>query len=295
MIPSQIVGGNISPVVVDWVNRVQNNGGAKPSQNTISAVDHFYRGLDATTILGKVKSLCCYVPDNVIACITPLIKAYGYDPWLNNNNQFVSSDLTVNGLMGNGAGYSNQSVVKYLNTGVLGTNYSSNTAGLTVYAYTAGLQLGGDGGTYDAGYTNSAGSQAVAMSFLWHNSYQLAFFAYGESGNAAATYSYSPPPYYYGYLSGNLASGTNETLYFANSSYPHALVGSSTYTGAAAAYPIYVHAVNHTDASPPQITFGASTSRISFVAIHDGLTSNESSQFFNLIQTFRKRIGGGWV
>lgn len=176
MFSQQIVAGSISPIVVDWVNRIIKNGGTKPSQNTISSINHFYHNIASTTIFGKIQSLNCYVPDNLIAAITPLIKTYGNDPWLNNNSQFVIGDLTINGLIGNGGTQFNQSTVKYLNTGVLGTNYSSdNTAGLTLYVYAAGLNTGGDGGTYDAGYTNDDGSDASALSFRYHNDPSASF------------------------------------------------------------------------------------------------------------------------
>ncbi len=290
MFSQQIVAGNVSPVVVDWVNRVQKNGGAKPSQNTIVAVNDFYHNIASTTILGKVKSLNCYVPDNVIAAITPLINTVGRDPWLNNNNQFVAADLTINGLKGNGSDQFNTSVVKFLDTGVSGSNYSNdNTAGLTVYAYTTGLSA--DAGTYEAGYTNDDGSDGASISFHDNNANIFRFWAFNLN-NGGCLFSSTGS----GYLSGNRISSTDMRMYFANASIAHSQVAINTglNTGARAAHNIFVHAVYHWNAGG-LVTFGASPSRLSFAAIHDGLTSNESGQFFSFIQAYRQQIGGGWV
>jgi hypothetical protein len=286
MFSQQIVAGNISPIVVDWVNRVQINGGTKPSQNTILAVNHFYHNIASTTILGKIKSLNCYVPDNLTACLTPLINTYGNDPWTNYGS-FVSADLTINGLISDG-------VSKFLNTGVLGTNYSTDsTSGLTIYGYVSGQ--GGDIGTYDAGYTNDNGSDAAAISFHFTNNLILGFLAY-NFGDGVSEYTYTPASFGKGYLSGNRISTSDERMYFANSSNAHAQVGNTitSGTGTRGAHNIFVHAVFHWNAGGTT-PFGISTSRISFASIHDGLTINESSQFYNFIQSFRQQIGGGWV
>jgi hypothetical protein len=293
MFSQQIVAGNVSPVVVDWINRIIKNGGTKPSQNTISAVNRFYHNIDSTTIIGKIKSLNCYVPDNLIACLTPLINTYGNDPWTNYNNNFVAGDLTINGLIGNGGAYY-LTTTKYLDTGVLGTNYlNDNTAGLTVYAYTSGLNAGGDGGTYDAGYTNWDGTDGDALSFHRSNGNTFGFWAYNINDGTCLFSSTNT-----GYLSGNRISISDERMYFANSSNTHAQVGNTVTsgTGTRGAHNIYVHAGYLWSNSPigPD-PFGASTSRISFAAVHDGLTASESSQFFNFIQAYRQQIGGGWT
>jgi hypothetical protein len=295
MFSQQIVGGNVSPVVIDWVIRVQKNGGTKPSQNTISAVNHLYHNIATTAILGKIKALNCYVPDNLTACLTPLLKTYGNDPWTNSN--FVSADLTINGLVGNGG--SQFGGAKYLITGVLGTDYSADsTAGMTLYAYTSGLN-GSDGGTYDAGYTNDDGSDGTSLSFHRSNATTLAYWAYKDNDGGAlggeCDFNWgSFPSMGQGYLSGNRISTSDQRLYFGNSSNPHAQVGNTVTvgTGARGAHSIYFHTTNHWNFGGP---FGASTSRISFAAIHDGLTASESSQFYSFIQSFRQQIGGGWV
>jgi hypothetical protein len=290
MFTQQIVAGNVSPVVIDWIYRVQKNGGAKPGQNTISAVNHLYKNLATTTILGKIKSLNCYVPDNLIAAITPLINTYGKDPWLNNNNQFVIGDLTINGLKGNGSDQFSPSLAKLLDTGVSGSNYSNdNTAGITIYAYTTGLSA--DAGTYEAGYTNDDGSDGASLSFHDNNANIFRFWAFNLNNGGCLFNSTGS-----GYLSGNRISSTDMRMYFANTFNAHSQVAINTglNTGTRAAHNIFVHAAYHWNAGS-LYEFGASPSRISFAAIHDGLTGGESSQFFSFIQSYRKQIGGGWV
>ena len=273
--------------VLNWSSRIVANGGVAPSHNTMVAVNNFYNGLAATPIMSKIKSLNCYAPDNLMACLTPLINTYGNDPWTNFNNNFKLEDLTVNGLMGNG-GSAGSSTVKYLDTGVLGTNYSSDSiCGLTVYAYTKGP--GGDSNSCDAGYSDKYGTDSTVLSFYRGNTNTFEYCGYNLS-DGACTFNSTDV----GYLSGNRITNANECMYFANSSNAHTLVGNvvTTGTGTRGAHKIFVHAFNYWQGGE---NWAASTSRISFAAIHDGLTSSESATFFTLIDTMRRQMGGGYV
>jgi hypothetical protein len=62
--------------------------------------------------------------------LLPLLVGGGNDPWTNSN--FISGDLTINGLVGDGFS-------KALNTGIIpSTCYpNANSAGLTIYNSTA--------------------------------------------------------------------------------------------------------------------------------------------------------------
>jgi hypothetical protein len=53
---------------------------------------------------------------------------------------------------------------------------------------------------------------------------------------------------------------------------------------------IYVFALNVNN-SPA----GPSRNRLSFAAIHQGLSSSESLAFYNLIQALRTSLGGGYI
>jgi hypothetical protein len=91
----------IDPVVANWALRVSINGGASPSTNTQIALTTFMQSLYNNNIYSKMISVNCLVPDNLIAASTPLIFIAGNSLWTNHN--FVSGDLTVNGLLGNGS------------------------------------------------------------------------------------------------------------------------------------------------------------------------------------------------
>lgn len=270
--------------VTSWVKRVRANGGATPSTTTQAALVDFYNGLTTYGLLSKMIAVNCYVPDNFTASITPFIKAVGNDPWTTHN--FAGTDLTINGLQG----AANDGTQKYLDTGILGTNLpSDNNAGFTLYEYTAS----GDnpaGGVYEMGYTNDAGNPAALLT--GHRSNTTLFFGLFYS---TADGSVTGSPVSGGYISVNRVSSTDCRLYFANSTNAHAQIGSTetaTNTGTRAADNIWVHCSNHYNAGT---VFGCSSARLSFAAIHSGLASTDSSNFFNLIQIMRQNFGGGYV
>ena len=81
------------PVAVEWAKRVVTNGGDTPSSNTVSALSTFMFGMDANGLTGKITLINAFVPDSLIATLTPLLKnVSSNDPWTNYN--FVSGDLS---------------------------------------------------------------------------------------------------------------------------------------------------------------------------------------------------------
>ena len=92
----------IHPVVQAWVSQCSVNANSVPSTNTQRVLSIFYNGLLSNpTLFAKIKSVNCVVPDSLYAASVPLINNYGNNPWTNNN--FISRDLSVNGLAGNGS------------------------------------------------------------------------------------------------------------------------------------------------------------------------------------------------
>src|SRR5258705_1931242 len=125
------VGSNrFTNEVTDWANRVVANGGSAPSAGTKTALSTFVAGCKADAIWAKIFALNCFVPDNLIACFTPLVVGSGSDPWINSGGLFVNGDLSVNGLTGNASN-------NFLNTGILPSTMPSNLAGWSAYVYTA--------------------------------------------------------------------------------------------------------------------------------------------------------------
>ena len=111
-----------------WVKKVTDTGAKTPSIRTQQALTTFYNGLVSTELLHKMITVNCVVPDSLSASLTPLIKNSGYDTWI--VNEVVDSDLTINGLKGNGSS-------KYLNTGIIpmGTYSTGSASGTTIYVY----------------------------------------------------------------------------------------------------------------------------------------------------------------
>lgn len=264
-----IVGSSYDSLVIDWLNRVAINGGstnlttAFPSK--ISALNTFCQSLRSFGLLSKIKSLNTFFPEcdgannppNLVGMLTPLIKTVGNDPWTNNN--FVVGDATVNGLLGNGS-------TKYLETNIdPSAVYTSSNSGYTCYVYFPGSVLrfiGLDASEY---YFRIGGT-------TWRNSHWTVL----QQGSVA----------YGGYVSSNHVGG-NLSSYIANSSNPHASLASQSVT----------------DTAPPagtlrllgNINANYFSEKMSFAAIHNGLTTQESSDFYNIIQTLRTGFGGGYI
>ncbi len=275
-------GGYINPdPVADWVARVVRNGGAAPSANTQSALTTFFNGLVSNNLLAKMKTINVVAPDNLTAAITPFWNVGGgIDPWINHN--FVSGDLTVNGLIGNGSN-------KYLDTGMAPNLCFTSTSdgGLTVYVAANSTNVGES----DFNVTQATPGQAMA---IYPNFSGTAFLdMYSQtagSGRISASNSG-----FTGYCSGNhgtLGGGVIEAIYTGNSGSGHTTLVSSTTSvgGSLPTQNLYAFAGNNLG-SPGQF----SVKRLSFFAIHSGLTATESLAFYTLVQALRTAFGGGFV
>ena len=270
---------SISPVVqhslvTAWQARVTSNGGAAPSVTTTNALNRFCASLDTFGLTSSIIALNPFVPDNLIAACTPLIQNAGNALWTNNN--FVLADLTVNGLIGNGS-------TKYLNTGVLGTaaGLSVSNGGMTMVTQTASA-----GGENDMGCNNAnAPSFALIIDFSgnsYNDIYDQSTTRIGPVANTG----------FKGYHSNNRITTTDFKVYQATSSAAHAAFGSNAGTNALlpsnlAAFAVFTHCWNNSG-TPGSF----STKRVSFAAVHQGLTAAQSSNFFDCIQQLRLAMGG---
>jgi hypothetical protein len=264
------LGSTLDPRVTDWATRVVRNGGATPSLSTQYALSTFMQSLNATGLRTKMLALNAFVPDNLIAAITPLIYDVGLNPWT--NTAFVSSDLTINGLKGNAS-------TKYLNIGYLASSLTSTSVGATFYVYSqTGLSGGADygcdqGSVYFLGTANI--SNSVAM----------------RSGALANVIAPATPGS--GYYCDTRISATDHRGFFANSKISHAQIGSTDTTSFSSSLPgepIYVFAINA--GGGLQIP---TNDTISFFAIHTGLTASDSANLFAAVQTLRQSLGGGFL
>jgi hypothetical protein len=267
-------------MATDWAARVVANGGAAPSGGTKTALATFWDGLITDGIAAKMISMNVFAPDSLTAAITPFKKGPGLDPWTNNN--FVSGDLTVNGLVGNASN-------KYLNTGCPATaltGLDNLSAGLVVYAYTNPSIAA----TYTAGVHDSAPSNTALALAL-----NLSGTSYGElwsfTGGANFASVASPGA---GFFSTQRTSSTAMSLYFASSGSAHAAAasasGSQTNSICTGGQAIFAFGLNNVGS-----LYGPTSARLSFMAITKGLSSTEDANLYSRVQTLRTSLGGGYV
>lgn len=271
------VANVIHPSAANWSTRVVTNGGTLPSNTTLSAASDFCYALDTAGITSQMITVNVFAPDSLIAAITPLIKNAGNDPWTNNN--FVSGDLNIDGLKGNG---SNKYLVTGLNPSVVFAGPLSASAGITLYStYANGDGSGADCVALDGSYNFSLG--------LWaDNVGNTSFDCFTNVTNRLSCESLANS---LGYVSGNRTSMTNQSIYQANSAIPHFLAGSNA-LGPGSAVPNAIILI-FCWYSSGYAQF--SLKRFSFAAIHRGLSLANSNNLFNAIQTMRKAFGGGWA
>jgi hypothetical protein len=258
--------------VLGWAQRVALNGGGTPSQNTVTALDVFYTTLNSASLIPKMMSVNCFVPDSLAACLTPLIIMSGSNKWTSSN--FAGTELSIHGLTGNSA------TPKFLDAGfnpsTMFTNV--NNSGLSCYV---SLDVN------ETGCTIGAYNGVAAISSLYTNYSNTADYdSYYNGGSGRIALSTSPGA---GFFCGNRVASNDQRLFFGNLTASFAQTGS-TNAGAAG--------------SPPNTTtyiFGIinatqySSKRISFVAFHEGMNITQSLAFFNAVVTLRQNLGGGYV
>jgi hypothetical protein len=264
-------GNALPPTMAQkWALQVMLNGGAAPSQSTITALDMFWNGLQMDGLDTKIIVLNAFVPDSLIAAITPFVVGVGINPWTNHN--FVAGDLTVNGLTGNGTN-------KYLETGILSSTLGANL-GMVSYAAVVS-PVGFDFGAFDA-----ARDFFIASKYSDNKSY----FSSGEVRGVVGVNPTSPGA---GFYSCQRTSNTSMAAYFASSGSPFAQIGA-TDVAASPGYPtqtLYSLALQQ-NTGGPQLW---SSATISFQAITNGLSSADTQKLFNRVQTLRTALGGGFV
>lgn len=252
----------------NWAAQVVSNGGAAPSVSTQLAITKFQSGLVKSGLDAYMVAWNAFVPDNLIASITPQLQGPGSTPWTNHN--FVSGDLTINGLLGDGA-------TKYLDSGV---QPQTPFSGLSNDGLTAYLSASGTG--FLAGCDNGGAAQQIALT-------QGAFYSWTFAGGISAVNTG-----WTGYVSGNITGVSGASaIYKANSTTPHAALVTGTMGAGGVTSPPYKITVFCFNNNAGTSVF--SNHRLSFFAITNGLLISQSSVFYDSIQTLRTAFGGGFV
>ena len=252
----------------EWAQKVVVNGGLYPSGSTIRALSDFMGGLDANDLTSKMISVVCFVPDNLIAAITPLYQIGGRNPWLNTN--FVLSDLTINGLAGNASN-------KYLKTGLSASMFpSTSSCGLSLYNSTAatGTQI-------------DFGCSVVTNHMYMAIDYQGVGQIFDCLTNTTPRLSKTNTSYT-GFSSGNKTSSIACRVDHASSTVNYTtFMTQSNATGLRTADEFFMFTIN-----PVQTYSGK---RFSFAALHHGLSFENGQILYTLVQAMRQRLGGGYV
>lgn len=263
--------------LTDWAQRVVINGGAQPSSTTINAMETFRLAMISAGLDSKMHSLCIFVPDSLTAALTPLFHAKGNDPWTNHN--FVTGDLTTEGLKGNGT-------TKYLDSGVKaksGEAINSGNAGLTCIVTQANSNVT----ECEMGHQDSGSSACLQLQVSGGGSGGASYFiATGISGTTPAQVTDWDRS---GYVSGNTISGT-VSLFKASPEEAHATLNTSSFATSATGSNETIFGFCANIAGTASAFSGK---RISVMAIHDGLTSTQSATFWGLLKTLRDSLGGG--
>lgn len=274
--------GAFSTVQTDWTSRVLNNGGAQPSTTSRDATIGLIAGLRTDLIVDEFALIYTYCPDSLIAAFTPPIDLVGAGMAINHN--FVLADLTVNGLIGDGA-------TKYLDSKIsplqLGGLYSATNCGGSAYLFTDVSQDGLSFGVKDGALNNLTGLQGPAVvgdTTYWFCSYQ------GALGQAAGSL---PAPQNGLWVATRTANNVQDT-YNANSTFGfrHCVNNPGG--------PVAMSLVNQNFylfcENDNGVTTNFNTRRISMHAFHSGLANAATAQAWALrAQAFLVAKGGGFV
>lgn len=278
-----MVEGNL---VTDWSTRVVANGGAMPSQNTIQAMETLRLGCISAGLTSKIYSLCIFVPDSVIASATPLFRHKGHPMWTNN---FVSGDLTINGLKGDGSSKAMDTgcMAKALASGGV-CDTSDGSRGLTIIVTESSTNLT----EVQIGYRDADDDPEVLLGVSTAGQTQFL----PSSANAAyrlGTNDWARV----GYVSANIwnDANTNNSIYVASPLEAHKVVATKVLPDSSPAV-----AATATDGTISVFAFKHGTTnlqysaqRLSMAMVNDGLTASESATLWSLFRACRETLGGG--
>lgn len=265
-----------------WIKAVITNGGAAVAQATCLAVNTFAIALVNAGADASMISVTVFAPDNLTAARTPLYKTSGNDPWTNSG--FVAGDLTVNGVKGDG--------VKFLDTGVVcNTVFNSganSSAGLSTYIPTAST----------LGSVDFCGVETFpnVCLFIRNNlggppSTTTEFACWNQ--NAGQGLTSGAIAAWVGFTSGSRTTATRADLYVGSSTQAFTNLANDLNNQLGAA--LTTQSIICWGWKIAGVGSAHSDARISFAAIHFGLTSAQTQALFNAVQALRVAFGGGFV
>ena len=265
-----MIGRHYHPETVEWVERVQANGGSVPSDLTVSAASRLLVSLVVESLYDKIMLLNFFAPDSIEAAECPVIAAYGDPAWTNSG--FVAGDLSVEGLQGDNT--------HYLDTGAAPSNWTTDSDA-SLFIYVSGDDLSGD---VEIGCSQSGTIDFILQGHIADGTTVYEINISFASGVEVGQWK--------GYYCASTTGNTAHEIYKANSADAHASIASDTQ---AASQPpstknLFVFANNFLGTAG-QFTL----KRLSCAGSGVGLSEIESSSLFDLIQQLRIDLGGGYA
>ncbi len=293
-----------SAAVNSWTGTLNSTGATVPSNDILLALTAFYNGLVSDNLLSSMMLVMPMPPNSVNfpgpstaaqdkAMLTPFIQTVGINPvagsGLNPNNG--SKDGYI-GQPGNNFGLDPQIDII--------TAYSNDiSAGITIYNMSGDNSASAGQGNGDFGCFSGLGP--LNEFALWSNAGNNAQFSCWNDSTGGQVTGALPVSNFSGYVSGNRVGTNDLRLFCANSGNAHAQIGSTVVTASSSGRAdapstfnkpfIYTENFQNYNGLP----IAHSGKRLSFVALHLGLTSSQSQKFYNRIQTLRMAFGGGFA
>lgn len=277
----QMLGGGTGDPIHDYDTFIVNNSGADLSIGTSNALRQFWGRLTTNDLIETYATLNCFLPDNFTACRAPLVRQVGHG--LYNNVNFAASNLTVDGLFGDGTS-------KYMRVGATNdiiTRFSQNSGGISLMHKTnTTAQWGGTRGVGNTHFTLVPNISGLGILYLWGATTVNANFVYNTNANSFTNGSYS---------SGNRTGANAIALYGASSTVAHFSVTNGT--GAISLnrfancdFHLWAAQQNET---PYSVAGSYMSGPASFFALHSGHTQTQSSNEWRAVEELRNALGGG--
>lgn len=290
----------IDPIVIDWAQRVTNNGDPTPSQAIQGYVTTWYQTLVTAGVWSKIKWINFMAPGGIITARTPfLVPAASNDPWVDPTGHYNNSAITVNGWQASAETNFNTG---FINTGIDPSSIYASTNEASLFAYVNALGDGSEANQCDICCVSGLNGGQHNL-FTVDNPSPTGGFYYdnwdpsGGQGNAGVS-----SPNIAGFYLASRLSPTDLKMYFANSSHAWAQVGSSASSGG-----VVPQGSNAGPAPGGYMLFGfmggggsiffgsGSRKRYSLMGGGLGLTSADGQVLYNATQTLRQSFGGGFV
>lgn len=279
----------LTPLTDAWVAQVVANGGAQPSDSTITNMKTFETGITGQTYFSKIKEASLMVPDSAIAACTPFIRTKGAVLWtLAGAGPTGPGTTPALGFMAVGANGWRSDLCYQIggatSNATPATIFSSDyNVGLTVYQCLFDNAHGPEGtqiGTFDS--VNAFVSYA-----LFGGNTGFACWSPGGADQMSQAWNGK-----YGYYSFNCSGAARRDIYFANSTNPHSDIDISVAAVLRnrATTALLANGWNNNGVASP-----SASNWYSFLCVNEAFTATESADLFTKIQAFRVALGTGFI